>query len=153
MHSHSPLNASHSGLQCVLTPWKPPFNPTDAQRLTRGYCGLKQRKSTVKHKKKTHTECWWETGQTDWLQPQTTGFRRGAAANRWKVLFHLIKFMQTDSSKVLTWNDFQFSFLAALRSLKNCLVHLSGSADSLTAQSLKIIQHLGNRFICSLAEN
>lgn len=59
-----------------LTHPKSPVEPlilTDAQRLTQGYCGLIQRKSTVKHtisKRRhthTHTQCWRMNGPTDRL--------------------------------------------------------------------------------------
>lgn len=85
----SPLNANHPGLQCVFD--APPMDPsphTDAQRMTRGCCGLKQRMSAVQHTdtKRRLTQCWWKNGRTDasllcWL---TTGSRHEAAVNQWK---------------------------------------------------------------------
>lgn len=71
-----PTILDHSVFVTPLNPNKP-LPLTDAQRLTRGYCGLIQRKSTVKHNntKRWHTQCWWKIGLTDWLLPcwQTAG--------------------------------------------------------------------------------
>lgn len=51
------------------------LTPTDAQRLTRAYCGLMQKKSTVKkEKKKKHTEA--NSRGTVWMAQQTDGRTR-----------------------------------------------------------------------------
>lgn len=50
-----------------LDPMNSPTNSfTEAQRLTRGYCGLMQKKSTVKHTKRRHTHTHRVKRRMDW---------------------------------------------------------------------------------------
>lgn len=76
--------------------------------------------------------------------------------NQRKVLFHLIKMKQTDLSKVLTSNDFQFAFwlLSVVLRIILCiyLAYLAVSKAQLITQRNNTA-FWGNLLICFLAEN